>query len=153
MLCLNEALDSFSPDDDKRKALLALLKRLIAAKVPVDCVGLQVQAVWHGFDVADLRTFIDDVLALGLVVEISQLDARLRLFSDAKDPYEAQGLYYRDIVESCLSRGGACTGITWSGVSDATSWFDNVLVRPCRPAPPRATNTTARPRASIGSSK
>ena len=62
---------------------------------------------------------------MGLLVEITEFDARIRLFEDSDDPYQAQGDYTTAYAAVCIENP-SCVGFTVWGLSDATTWFDSV---------------------------
>ena len=71
--------------------------------------------------------------ALGLLLEITEFDARIRLFEDHDDPYGAQGDYTIAYAKACIENP-SCIGFTVWGLSDAATWFD--FVPPFRWMPP-----------------
>ena len=79
MLVLNDygLVYSYPAAEAKRAAVLRLLERLIARKVPVDALGLQchLDAAATNFDPEILRRFCRDVAALGLRIIVSELDS------------------------------------------------------------------------------
>lgn len=121
-LFLNENLISYT--DRTAEAFLELVKNLKDNHVPIHGVGLQCHiGSRRDTSVTDLRTFIEKFTDLGLEVEITEMDARLRLFNGSEDPYEAQGKYYGRILNVCLSNP-LCKGLTFWGFSDSRSWQD-----------------------------
>ena len=64
---------------------------------------------------------------MGLKIEITELDARLRLFDEYEDPYQAQGDFYEAFVSTCLENP-AVQGITLWGIADIEDWYDNMPV-------------------------
>jgi glyoxylase-like metal-dependent hydrolase (beta-lactamase superfamily II) len=123
-LILNENLLSYT--DKTAKAFLALVKQLKENKVPIHGVGIQshIGSV-RDTSIVELSNFIKSITDLGLEVEITELDARLKLFNGAEDPYEAQGKYYGRILKACLDNP-LCKGLTFWGFSDNRSWEDSM---------------------------
>lgn len=62
---------------------------------------------------------------MGLEVEITELDIRLRIFDGADDPYEAQGKYYARLISACMANP-MCKGVTFWGISDKWCWIDQL---------------------------
>jgi endo-1,4-beta-xylanase len=123
-LFLNENL--FSYTDKTAEAFLDLVKKLKEKNVPLDGVGIQAHiGTRRDTSVTDLKNFIKRITDLGLEVEITEMDARLRLFSGADDPYEAQGKYYGRVLSACMSNP-LCRGLTFWGFSDNQSWMDSM---------------------------
>src|SRR5712691_926262 len=84
----------------KSDRVFALVKALRAAGVPVDGVGLQMHldAARHP-SVGDIRANIHRLGELGLVVEITEMDLRVRgLAGTRAERLEAQRVLYRDVA-------------------------------------------------------
>jgi len=71
-----------------------------------------------------LRDQLQRIAALGLKVEITELDIPLPLFGSAPDPLAAQAQAYADVFNACLAVS-LCSGITVWGLDDANSWLDS----------------------------
>ena len=63
---------------------------------------------------------------MGLRIEITEMDARLRLFEKEDDPYEAQGRFFKEFTKICLSNP-AVDGITVWGINDP-GWYNSLGV-------------------------
>lgn len=122
-LFLNEQIIDYN--GPQGEAFLELLKRLIDRNVPIHGVGLQTHHINRIHPLKDLKAYIQKIAALGLKIEITELDIRLLLFDDANDPYAAQGEQYEQIVKICLD-DPACQGVTFWGLTDAGNWMDGV---------------------------
>ncbi len=110
----------------RRAALTALLRRMRAAATPVDAVGIQAHLRAVGgppLSVAKLRRFLAEIAAMGLEIEITELDvtdemapaaieARDRLVADA----------YRRFLDAVLVEPAVKMIVTW-GLSDRYSWI------------------------------
>ena len=97
----------------KTQAVYAMVRDFRQRGVPIDCVGLQTHV---GFGVpypASYRTTLSSFAALGVDVQVSQLDV--------VGAGAAQADTYRKIIEDCLAVT-RCTGITVWGVRDPDSW-------------------------------
>jgi endo-1,4-beta-xylanase len=133
-LFLNENLISYT--DKTAEAFLGLVKKMKDNNIPIDGVGIQAHiGAKRDTSVADLRKFLEKITSMGLEVEITEMDARLRLFSGAHDPYEAQGEYYARILQTCLDIP-LCRGLTFWGFSDNRSWEDSMSIFFPRPNEP-----------------
>jgi len=107
----------------KFTGLVDLVGRLLSEGVPIDGVGFQGHFLKRpnraGLE-AQLRTFAE----MGLLVEITELDLPLVLFSRDADPLASQAQAYADVFAACLAVS-ACRGITTWGVTDADTWLDD----------------------------
>jgi endo-1,4-beta-xylanase len=125
-----------APEQDARRAaLLALLRRMQAAGTPVDAVGIQghLRAVGGPpLSVAKLRRFLAEIAALGLDIQITELDVtdaaapadisrRDRLVADA----------YRRFLDAVLGEQAVKMIVTW-GLSDRHSWIVRKETNPLR---------------------
>jgi endo-1,4-beta-xylanase len=125
-LFLNENFLSYT--GRTAEAFIELLKKLKDNNVPVHGVGIQAHVTSKAdTSIADLKYFIDRITDLGFEVEITELDARLRLFMGADDPFEAQGSYYARLLKTCMSNP-SCKGLTFWGFSDSNCWQDEMPV-------------------------
>ncbi|WP_263019690.1 endo-1,4-beta-xylanase [Natronobiforma cellulositropha] len=109
--------------NEKSDAIYDLLERLLERGVPVDGVGLQLHALGDHPDPESVAANIERFQALGLEVEITEMDVSFPADDVPDDPLEVQADYYRSIVETCLEVGCE-TVVTW-GVNDANSWVAN----------------------------
>lgn len=122
-LFLNEQINDYYGRDGQ--AFLALLRRLLRRNVPIDGVGLQTHNVKGLHNLEALTRYLRDIGDMGLKVEITELDVRLLLLKDTKDPYAAQGLQYGGVTQICLE-DPACVGVTLWGLTDGSNWMDSV---------------------------
>ncbi|HTV18388.1 MAG TPA: endo-1,4-beta-xylanase [Polyangiaceae bacterium] len=120
-LVLNEQLPQY--DDEHAEKFFEIVQQLQQSGVPVHGVGLQSHVLMVLPSVASLEAYMHRIAELGLFIEITELDVRLRLFADDPDPYAAQGRYFRDLAAAC-ARQPACRGITLWGISDRFTWID-----------------------------
>ncbi len=110
----------------RRTALLALLERMRRTGTPVDAVGIEAHLYAVGgppFSPERLRRFLADIAALGLTIQITELDvsdenapaatlARDRVIADA----------YRRFLDAALDEPAVKMVVTW-GLSDRYSWI------------------------------
>jgi endo-1,4-beta-xylanase len=133
-LFLNETFTEFVPA--KFDALVALASSLLARGVPLHGIGLQAHFFLQAPDGVLLQQQLARITALGLSVELTELDIPLQLFANQSDPLQAQAIAYGKVFAACLAVPG-CTGITVWGVDDADTWLDNfVLTAPNAPNRP-----------------
>ena len=122
-LYLNEQFNSY--DDSRAQAFIQLVANLKQSGVPLDGVGIQGHHLFDTPSINSLQYFMESLANLGVTIEITELEARLRIFGSAADPYVAQGEHYRDVVKACLDVS-ACTGVTFWGYNDSISWMDEL---------------------------
>lgn len=119
-------IEGMNPKSDAVYALLASLK---AQNVPIDVVGMEFhitayQTASFALTEAQIRQNIQRFAALGLEVQITELDVRLAdLVGDATTRLGYQAEIYRAITAICASEPG-CTGLTTWGITDKYSWID-----------------------------
>ncbi len=106
-LFINENLIEF--DAAKRQAFLDLLTGLVAEGVPVDGVALQMHETFAGPLPGVITEMVDSYRALGLDVEIAELDVH------TYDPV-SQATIYGDVVAEALAAG--VTEISTWGFTD-----------------------------------
>jgi endo-1,4-beta-xylanase len=121
----NVELDT-AEHETRRVVLLDLLKRMQKNGTPVDAVGVQAHLTAVGgppFSAERLRRFFADIAALGLTIQITELDvtdeaapadiaARDRLVADT----------YRRFLDAALDEPAVKMVVTW-GLSDRHSWI------------------------------
>jgi endo-1,4-beta-xylanase len=109
----------------KRRALLALLERLRSRGVPVQALGIQAHlSLGAPFDAAAFGAFLDSVAALGLVIEITELDVDDRAApGDIARRDAAAADQARRFLDAALARRAVTSVLTW-GLTDRTSWLN-----------------------------
>lgn len=120
-LFINETFIEFQPE--KFDALIALAQRLLDRGAPLHGLGIQGHFFFRAPDKAILLDQLQRIAALGIKVEITELDIPLALFSGTPDPLAAQALAYADVFNACLAVS-LCSGITLWGTDDAHTWLD-----------------------------
>jgi endo-1,4-beta-xylanase len=123
-LFLNEQFNTY--DSKKAKAFLELCKELIDDDVPIHGVGIQAHAMFTIPELDALRDFLEELRKMDLKIEITEMDARLRLFAKEEDPYQAQGSFFREFTSICLDNP-AVEGITVWGINDP-GWYESLGV-------------------------
>jgi endo-1,4-beta-xylanase len=110
----------------KSDAVYAMVKDFKTRGVPIDGVGLQLHISNLNFDVGAVATNIARLAALGVQIQITELDVSLPLDprGQVSDPNELtrQAEIYRGIVRACL-RSSGCTAIQTWGFTDRYSWI------------------------------
>jgi endo-1,4-beta-xylanase len=111
----------------KSDGIYKLVKKLVADGAPIDGVGLQMHV---GMDPTgypkpeDIAKNIRRLVALGLKVEISEMDVQIKhLQGSTQERLEQQRRIFHDIIAACLKEKGF-TNISFWDFSDATSWID-----------------------------
>lgn len=104
----------------KTHAMLALLKRLRDEGVPVDGIGLQshLTSSFHPGR-AELRSTMRRYAALGLTVDVSEMDVATR---PGRQAALQQARIYRRVAAACRDLS-ACSRFTTWGFTDASTWL------------------------------
>ncbi|MES2456414.1 MAG: endo-1,4-beta-xylanase [Bacteroidota bacterium] len=127
---------------EKRQRIYTLLKKLRDAGVPVHAVGLQ--GHWSIKDPSEamLKQAIDQYAALGIKVQVTELD--VSVYTDGNIPEQAgaagatgfsvalqqqQAEQYGKFFHTFRQYKGTLTGVTFWNLSDRYSWLDNFPVR------------------------
>ena len=112
----------------KRAAVLALLRRMKADKVPLDALGIQshLHAISKDGFSRGVRELIDGAKALGLQVFVTELDVNDDAVATAdmgeRDKIVAD--VYRDYLTAALDGPEVKAVLTW-GASDKNTWLNN----------------------------
>jgi endo-1,4-beta-xylanase len=121
--------------EQKREAVIEMLRRMVARRVPVDAVGVQSHiaavvaaggnksaASQYG---AGLMRFIAAVRELGLQVFITEMDGNDRaLTADEPGRDAAVAAAYKQYLELVLGDPAVRLVLTW-GISDRYTWLDH----------------------------
>ena len=109
----------------KSDAIYAMIKDFRQRGVPIHGVGLQMHIPLLEADIPAVAANIARLTALGVQVQITELDVSLPLDSgglvQAEDLARQAGIY-RGIVRACLNSPG-CTAIQTWGFTDKYSWI------------------------------
>ncbi|MBO3089212.1 endo-1,4-beta-xylanase [Cellulomonas dongxiuzhuiae] len=111
-LCYND----YNTDDwshAKTQGVYRMVSDFKSRGVPIDCVGLQSHFNPQSPVPANYQTTIERFAALGVDVQITELDI--------EGSGSAQAENYRKVTQACLNVA-RCTGITVWGVRDTDSW-------------------------------
>ena len=103
-----------------------LVRDLLAQGAPIGGVGLQMHIDAASRPAtADIAANIRRLAALGLLVNISEMDVRVaRVAGDAAAKLEEQRRVYHDVIAACVSEP-RCHAVTLWGFTDAHSWIDS----------------------------
>ena len=112
--------------DRKSNAIYNLVKSLKESGVPIDGVGLQMHLSAVGYpSAADIAANVARLADLGLLVNISEMDVRIReLTGDTASRLQRQREVYREVVGVCIFQP-RCHAVTFWGFTDAHSWIDS----------------------------
>jgi endo-1,4-beta-xylanase len=127
-LTYNDYSIEYEEEGKKRAAVLALLRRMKAQKVPLDALGIQshLHAVSKdGFN-RSVRELIDGAKALGLQVFITELDVNDDAVATA-DMAERDKIVagvYRRYLTAALDGPKVRAVLSW-GASDKNTWLNN----------------------------
>ena len=111
-LCYND----YNTDDwthAKTQAVYRMVQDFKQRGVPIDCVGLQSHFNANSPYPGNYRTTLSSFAALGVDVQITELDI--------EGSGTSQANAYRGVVTDCLAVA-RCTGITVWGIRDTDSW-------------------------------
>ena len=123
LLYYNEVgIERMGPKSDKA---YELMQQLVADQVPIDGIGFQSHVSMHRYPSAtDLRANIRRFAALGLTVNISEMDVRTMLVpGNQTSRWEAQRIPFQDVVAVCISEP-ACDAVSLWGFTDKYSWIE-----------------------------
>jgi endo-1,4-beta-xylanase len=138
LLTYNEyGIENDSDENEKKRvAVLALLRRMKADKVPLDALGIQSHIKAGGKDGfgKGLRELLDGAKALGLQVFVTELDVNddAVVTADIAGRDKIVADVYRDYLTKVLQGPEVKAVLTW-GVSDKNSWLNQGKVRKLHP--------------------
>lgn len=103
-----------------------LMQELLDQGVPIDGIGLQSHVSTHRYpSLNDLQANLRRFASLGLVLNISEVDARTRLMPGEKESrLFAQRIAFQQIVSACVLEAG-CEAVTFWGFTDKYSWIND----------------------------
>jgi len=106
--------------NQKSDAMYAMAQDFVSRGVPLNGIGLQLhlESDFNSFD--SLRRNIHRLAELGLEVQFTEVDVRLR--DDSDSSLRAQAEIYKDLLDTCL-REPACTLFQTWGFTDMYSWI------------------------------
>ena len=109
----------------KSDRVYELVKALKQGGVPIDGVGLQMHVDATSYpQPADIAANMQRLVALGLLVNISEMDVRIRTASGTTaQRLDLQKQVFHDIVAVCAAEP-RCHAVTFWGFTDKHSWID-----------------------------
>ena len=127
----------------KRAKIITLLRKLKAAGIPINAVGLQSHWAVDQPSKEQLKATLDDFSKLGLKIQITELDmsvypkehqARERKAEDSETSFSAEREekqidQYKMCFKLFRKYKDFITGVTFWNVSDRNSWLDNFPVK------------------------
>jgi endo-1,4-beta-xylanase len=141
ILVLNEmGLEFALPGaEEKRRAMLALLERELAAGTPITCLGIQshLTALEQPRDHLEFRAFLREIRRMGLSVMISEMDVSDHLCpQDLAERDRLVADTYKAYLNLVLEESEVLAVCTW-GLSDDRTWLNGFRPRPdCTPQRP-----------------
>jgi endo-1,4-beta-xylanase len=114
----------------KRSAVIGMLRRMVARRVPVDAVGVQSHIAASGAVYgAGLMRFIGTVRELGLQVFITEMDVNDRaLPADVEARDAAVAAAYKSYLDLVLGDAAVRAVLTW-GITDRYTWLNHEQAR------------------------
>jgi endo-1,4-beta-xylanase len=117
----------------RRSVALKLLESWVKRGTPIDVLGLQSHLVSSAaFSQRKLSNFFDEVRALGLTIQITELDVRDPIAQSeigARDAAVAS--MYKAFADVCLAHPAVEMMVLWN-VTDADTWFNKWSLAPKR---------------------
>lgn len=109
---------------DKANAIYQMVKGMKKRGIPIDGVGMQMHIDDSGYPMNNgFKKNIERLTALGLKVQITELDVRLQTPTSAAS-LEKQARIYHDLMVICLQNPNVTAVLTW-GLTDRYSWIPN----------------------------
>lgn len=112
-------VESFNP---KTRALIRLIKKLKEQNAPIHGVGIQAHLTLQS-QPTELKEVLSELTRLGVDVEITELDVRLRENDSSNSNALAnQARVYQSVASACAHTPQCTALITW-GFTDAETWI------------------------------
>jgi len=115
-------------NDQRRALILQLMRRLKAANVPLDAVGIQSHSkAGSPYPIGKgLRDFMASAREMGLQIYLTELDVNEDdlPFNDVAQRDRAVADVYRDYLTTALSEPAVKAVVTW-GISDRHTWLND----------------------------
>jgi endo-1,4-beta-xylanase len=130
LLTYNDYSIEYDNDEEgkKRAAVLALLRRMKADKVPLDALGIQshIKAISRDGFSKGIRELLDGAKALGLQVFITELDVNDDAVAtdDMAERDKIVADVYRSYLTAALDGPEVKAVLTW-GASDKNTWLNH----------------------------
>lgn len=122
---------------EKRDKIIRLLKSLQEKDVPIHGMGLQGHWNLHGPSIEDIRTAIERYAALGLQLQVTELDISMFEFDDRRtdlseptsEQLELQAERYDQVFRLFREYKDVITAVTFWGAADDYTWLDDFPVK------------------------
>jgi endo-1,4-beta-xylanase len=115
-------------DAERRAVTLQLLRRLKAANVPLDAVGIQSHIkAGSAFTIGQgLRDYMASIRQMGLKIFVTEMDVNEDdlPYDDVAQRDHAIAETYRDYLDTVLAEPAVTAVLTW-GVSDSHTWLNS----------------------------
>jgi endo-1,4-beta-xylanase len=119
-----------------------MVSALVAAGVPIDGMGFQMHTgpLDQGPNADDFAANVARYAALGLQVEVTEMDVTLCAIGDSVLGFELQRYRYNRLLSACFA-SPACRSVSLWGLADPNSWLNDtgctqgMLVLDTAPAP------------------
>jgi endo-1,4-beta-xylanase len=119
-----------------------MVSALVAAGVPIDGMGFQMHTgpLDQGPNADDFAANVARYAALGLQVEVTEMDVTLCAIGDGVLGFELQRYRYNRLLSACFA-SPACRSVSLWGLADPNSWLNDtgctqgMLVLDTEPAP------------------
>ncbi len=112
--------------NERRKAVMLLtLESWVRRKTPIDVLGLQAHLnASRKFSATKFSKFLDEVRAMGLSVQITELDVRdLQIQGSVEHRDASTAALYKDFLDVCLGHNAVEMVVLWN-VTDENSWVN-----------------------------
>ncbi|PQP82480.1 hypothetical protein C0Q44_13650 [Paenibacillus sp. PCH8] len=127
----------------KLNDMVKLVEKLLAKGTPIDAVGFQMHVSMYGPDVKLMREAFDKVVALGVNVQVTEMDVSIYSNNSEQempvtDELMLQQAYrYRELFDlfDQLGKRGVMDSVTVWGLADDGTWLDNHPVKGRKDAP------------------
>lgn len=121
----------------KRDKILRLLSSLKESGVPIHGMGMQAHWNLNGPAIADIRQAIESYAALGLQIQITELDISVFDFDDRRtdlaeptaEMLELQAQRYDEVFALFREYSNVITSVTFWGAADDYTWLHDFPVR------------------------
>jgi len=121
-LCINDY--GIEGSGTKSTAMQNLVQTLKADGVPIDCIGFESHFIL-GEIPSDLQSNMEAFTALGVDVQITELDIRMEL-PETADLLDQQKSEYETVIAACVAVSG-CVGMTVWDFTDKYSWVPSTF--------------------------
>lgn len=127
----------------KLNDMVKLVEKLLAKGTPIDAVGFQMHVSMYGPDVKLIREAFNKVVALGVNVQVTEMDVSIyssnsELEMPVTDELMLQQAYrYRELFDLFdeFGKRGVMDSVTVWGLADDGTWLDNHPVKGRKDAP------------------